>query len=304
MRKRLTIALILVVGLSATAIAADWWEEDQAAASNPAKQVQSYQGPSGSAAKTMVNWEDGFIEAMGMATVDTAKMKNKVQAELMAQEGACAMAYAKLSEMLNGVAVTANTTVVNMLTQDQYARTATRGIIKGARRIEERVTWSGGAPKGICRIGIVLRGSKGVQVPFYESAIRNKVEGSIPVFTAPQTASVPAGAYTGIVIDARGYNLQPAMIPQVFTGDGKLVYGASIVDPRAARQNGLAGYASSLNSSSVSKRAGNNPLIIKAEGLVGKQKAGVRISTADAIGALAANGTENLLKMAKVLFLL
>jgi len=303
MRNRLVFTLILVISLTATAFAADWWEEDQAATA-PTKQVQSFQGTGGNAAKTLINWEDGYIEAVGMATVDTTKMKNKVQAELMAQEGACTMAYAKLSEMLNGVAINAHTTVVDMCTEDQYARSATRGLIKGARRIEERVTWSGGAPKGICRIGIVLRGPKGVQMPAYDYAIRNKVEGKIPVFQPPQTSAVPAGAYTGIVIDARGYNLQPAMIPQVYTEDGKLVYGASIVDSQAARQNGLAGYASNLNSPSVAKRAGSNPLVIKAQGLVGNQKAGVKISTADAIGALAANGTENLLKMAKVLFLL
>jgi len=191
-----------------------------------------------------------------------------------------------------------------MLTEDQYARSATQGIIKGARRIEERVSWDGDAPKGICRIGIVLRGSKGVQVPAYEYAIRNKVEGNIPVFQPPQTAAVPAANYTGIVIDARGYNLQPAMIPQVYTDDGKLVYGATVVEPDAARQNGLAGYASSMDSPSAMQRVGNNPLVIKAAGLFGNQKAGVKISTADAVGALAANGTDNLLKLAKVLFLM
>ena len=304
MRKRSIFALILVIGFAATALAGNWWEEEQTATA-PTQQIQSFQGPNaGSAAKTLVNWEEGYIEAVGMSTVDMAKMKNVVQAELMAQEGACTMAYAKLSEMLNGVAVTANTTVVNMLTEDQYARSATQGIIKGARRIEERVDRSGDAPKGICRIGIVLRGPKGVQVPAYEYAVRNTVEGNIPVFQAPQTASVPAQNYTGIVIDARGYNLQPAMIPQVYTDDGKLVYGASVVDPQAARQNGLAGYAASLASPQAAQRVGDNPLVIKAAGLYGNQKAGVKISTADAVGALAGNATGGLLKLAKVLFLL
>ena len=304
MKTRLFAVTFLILAVFAiSAFAGNWWEEEQSTAA-PTQQVQSFQGAAGSSAKTLVNWEDGYIEAVGMATVDTSRMKNKVQAELMAQEGACTMAYAKLSEMLNGVAVTANTTVVNMLTEDQYARSATQGIIKGARRIEERVSWSGDAPKGICRIGIVLRGAKGVQVPFYDAAIRNKVEGKIPVFQAPQTAAVPAGSYTGIVIDARGYNLQPAMIPQVYTENSELVYGASLVDPQAARQNGLAGYAANMDSQQATQRVGSNPLVIKAQGLVGNQKAGVKISTADAVGALAANGTDNLLKLAKVLFLL
>jgi len=84
---------------------------------------------------------------------------------------------------------------------------------------------------------------------------------------------------------------------------GPLDTGAC-VDSQAARQNGLAGYASSMDCPCVAKRVGNNPLIIKAIGLFGNQKAGVKISTADAIGALAANGTNSLLKLTKVLFLL
>jgi hypothetical protein len=305
MWRKATLAMILVACLTATALAGDWWEEDQSAATSSTKQVASFQGPtSGSAAKTLVNWEDGYIEAVGMATVDMGRMKNLVQAELMAQEGACTMAYAKLSEMLNGVAVTAHTTVVTMLTEDQYARSATQGIIKGARRIEERVDRSGDAPKGICRIGIVMRGAKGLQVPAYEYAVRNKIEGKIPVFKPAEVPTAPVQNYTGIVIDARGYNLKPAMIPQIYTEDGKLLYGASVVDGQAARQNGLAGYASNMDCPCASKRVGNNPLVIKANGLYGKQNAGVKISTTDAIGALAANGAGNLLKLAKVLFLL
>ena len=290
--------------LGVLVVNAGWWDEEQTVAAGPTKQVQSFQGTGGSAAKTLINWEDGYIEAVGMASVDTAKMKNKVQAELMAQEGACTMAYAKLSEMLNGVAVTANTTVVAMLTEDQFARSATQGIIQGARRIEEHVSWDGASPKGICRIGIVLRGAKGMQVPFYEAAIRNKVEGNIPVFVAPQGAPAPAQAYTGVVIDARGYNLKPAMIPQIFTDDGKLVYGASIVDPQAVRQIGVAGYSSCIDCPKAVERVGDKPLVIKAAGLFGNQNAGVRIGTADALAALAANTRDGLFKMAKVLFLL
>jgi len=303
MKVKIFSLVVFIFLLSAFAWAANWWEEDQAAATTSTKQVQSFPGSGGNAAKTLVNWEEGYIEAIGMATVDMSKMKNVVQAELMANEGACTMAYAKLSEMLNGVAVTANTTVITMLTEDQYAKSATQGIIQGARRIEERVDKSGDAPKGICRVGIVLRGAKGIQVPAFDYAIRNKTEGSIPVF---QPVSPPSGAgnYTGVVIDARGYSLRPAMIPEIVTDDGKLVYGASLVDPEAARSNGLAAYGTSLNSSSITNRVGSNPLVIKAAGLYGKQDAGVKISTADAVGALAANATESLLKLAKVAFLL
>lgn len=297
----LFVCLGVLAILITVAQAANWFEEEQAATS-ATQQVQTFQGAPGQVTKTLTNWEDGYIEAVGMATVDMGKMKNVVQAELMAQEGACAMAYAKLSEMLNGVAVTASTTVINMMTDDQYARTATQGIIKGARRIEERVDKSGDAPKGICRIGIVMRGARGVQVPAYEYAVRNKVEGSIPVFEAAPSPSA-AGNYTGVIIDARGYSFKPALIPQVVTTDGKLVYGASVVDPEAAKFQGLAAYATTPDCDCVTKRVGNNPLIIKATGLYGAQNAGVKISTEDAVGAIAANTTASLLKLAKVAFL-
>lgn len=330
MRAKLVVILIALFFCTTVAFGAEWWEEEQTGQSTPTKKAQSFKGPAGSMTKTLINWEEGYIEAVGMATVDltkpqnayeaavtttgggcgmsvaeqSPKIKSKVHAELMAQEGACTMAYAKLAEMLNGVVVNAHTTVVDMMTSDVYANTATRAVIKGARRIEERVIWDSGAPKGICRIGIVLKGTKGIQVPAYEWAMRNKVEGQIPMFKPSEAAQVSTGTYSGVVIDARGYSFEPSMLPQVYTEDGKLVYGASTVDPQVAKQQGLAGFATDLNSQSALKRVGNNPLVIKAQGLYGNKNAGVKINSADALKAFGEKFGGGLLKMAKLLFLL
>ena len=305
--KILVILSIMILMVSSYAFSAgNWWEADQAATASSTTVIARGAGPApGQTSASMVNWEDGYIEAVGMATVDTSRMVNRVQAELMAKEGARAMAYARLAEVVNGVAVSSETLVEQCLTTDQIARTQTQALIKGARILEETVTWEGNAPKGMCRLGLVLKGERGVQAPMVEWMLRTRSERNIPLFKpANPTVAGFSASNTGIVIDARGMGLVPAMAPQILTDNGQLLYGATIIDRNAALQYGVAGYSSNLSSSIVTQRVGANPLIIKAESLYGGQNAGVKISTGDALKALLLNSTKGLLKLGKVLFLM
>lgn len=304
MKRTIRLAVVLVLISAALAFAAEWWQEDQTTPVKSTVQVARTTGAPGQSAASMINWEDGYIEAIGMATVDNAKMKNVAQAELMAAEGARAMAYARLSEVLNGVAVSSETLVQNCLTTDQVVRTKTEAFIKGARIIEEKVDWVQGSPKGFCRLGLVLKGERGVQNVFVEWTLRADQEKYLPLFDVkPYKMIEQDDLYSGLVIDARGLGIQPAMAPQVMTDKGELFYGARVVDPAVATQQGVGGYASELNSPAVTQRVGNKPLVIKAKGAYGKQKAGVQISTEDAIKAITTFG-EGLLKLGKILLLI
>jgi hypothetical protein len=79
---------------------------------------------------------------------------------------------------------------------------------------------------------------------------------------SPVTNVYP-GEYSGIVIDASGLDMNPALYPNIVTEDGKLVYGAQFLDPEYALMNGVSTYVRSLEEAK-NLGAGDSPFIVKA----------------------------------------
>ena len=71
-------------------------------------------------------------------------------------------------------------------------------------------------------------------------------------------------AYTGLVVDARGLNMRPALIPRIFDESGLELYQGSYVPPEKAAQNGLVLYTRDLTAAQTHPRVGKNPLTVKA----------------------------------------
>jgi hypothetical protein len=83
----------------------------------------------------------------------------------------------------------------------------------------------------------------------------------------PEARSLPALAelppFTGLVIDARGLNMRPALIPRVLDVSGQELYRGQYVPPEKAAQNGLALYTKDLSAAQTNPRVGKKPLIVK-----------------------------------------
>lgn len=93
-----------------------------------------------------------------------------------------------------------------------------------------------------------------------------------PVPAAP-SVSVPAGplpasppqpeTYTGLIVDARGLGLKPALAPQLLNEAGSELYAAAVLSRDLAVQAGVAGYSKDLVAGSRQARVTDNPLIVK-----------------------------------------
>jgi hypothetical protein len=69
---------------------------------------------------------------------------------------------------------------------------------------------------------------------------------------------------TGIVVDARGLGVVPALYPQIFSEEGQLIYGMARVSRSYAVRHGLVKYLSDMTTAEVNERVGDNPKLIKA----------------------------------------
>ena len=93
-------------------------------------------------------------------------------------------------------------------------------------------------------------------------------------------ASEPEGP-TGLIVDARGLGLSPAMAPKVVDEGDRLVYGAKVVNREAAVQHGIAAYEKDLDLARKSDRIGGNPIVVKGVKATGRNKTNVVVVEAD-----------------------
>lgn len=112
------------------------------------------------------------------------------------------------------------------------------------------------------------------------------------------------GVYTGLVVDARGLGIRPAMAPKVLDEGGEEVYGSRYVSREYAVDIGMVGYEKDINRARINERIADNPLIVKAIQSSGPNKTDVVISSIDATKIHNAAANMNFLQHCKVMFIL
>ena len=112
--------------------------------------------------------------------------------------------------------------------------------------------------------------------------------------TATATAMLMSGSgdaavFTGLVVDARGLGLRPAMSPVILTDEGVPIYGHRDLDYDLVTTKGMAGYTIDPTKA---VRAGAHPLVVKAVAVTGNRPV---ITKADAEQVQAANADDHFL---------
>jgi hypothetical protein len=122
------------------------------------------------------------------------------------------------------------------------------------------------------------------------------------VMAPPPPPSRPAVVFSGLVVDARGIGVKPAMAPKILSEGGQEIYGFSVVDRNWVVQQGMVGYSKDLTAAQSHDRVTNRPLTVKAVAASGANKTDVVISTADAQLLLGSGANLGFLEKARVVF--
>lgn len=118
----------------------------------------------------------------------------------------------------------------------------------------------------------------------------------------PSTAPAVAGAWTGLVIDARGLGMRSCMSPVVKDTGGRQIYPDPLHVPPVdyIQEYGIADF---VKMEGQTQRAGDNPVYVRAIQVKGKARDTVLISVADAERVLEAEKQAGFLKRWRVVFL-
>lgn len=217
-----------------------------------------------------IDWTTGVITAVGIGA-PPAQPANAAQARAMAERAAQVVAYRNLLEAVKGVRIDSTTTVENFMVTSDVVRTQVSGFVQGAMVMDKKYMSDGSVE---VTVGMKLTGA-------LADTLLPKTPPAPPtgIVTTPGAAGQ---AFTGLIIDARGLGIRPAMAPKVLNEDGKEVYGSAWINRDWAVREGMAGYLRDPLQAQQNPRVTDKPLTVKAIKATGDARVDVVISNADA----------------------
>ena len=245
-----------------------------------------------------VDWEQGFAYSHGSGApanwATTAAQKN-----LSAQRAARLDAARNLLELVRGISVSADTTVGQAMVQSDRVQTAIQGRIAGLRLIGEPKYFSDGSiqVRMAARLREIVPEEVYLSGPPQQLGPPTQIGGGAARVDTKQT-------YSGLIIDARGTGVLPAMSPKVIDPEGREVYGSAYVTREFAVQQGIAGYAKNVEAARTNDRVKGNPLVIKGLEAKGQNKADVVIGAEDANALRELAQNQNFMRQTRVMIVL
>ena len=230
--------------------------------------------------------------------------------KILARRAAIVDAQRNLLERINGVQIDSETFMENFTISSDVVRSQVSGLIKGAVITDEGENLDGsyyvelsvpmyGRNGSIASVAIPALTANMQQQSFASADLNNFTEQEVRVFTS--------SAYTGVIVNAEGMNLERTFAPVIYDTDGRVIYGIQNLDKDLAITYGMVEYSESLEESAGgNSRAGNNPLVINAVDVKGGKnsvnKVNVVVSVEDGNKILLANERSGMLVNCAVVF--
>lgn len=229
---------------------------------------------------------------------------------ILARRAAIVDAQRNLLERINGVQIDSETFMEDFTISSDVVRSQVSGLIKGAVITDEGENLDGsyyvelsvpmyGRNGSIASVAIPALTANMQQQSFASADLNNFTEQEVRVFTSL--------AYTGVIINAEGMNLERTFAPVIYDTNGRVIYGIQNLDKDLAITYGMVEYSESLEESAGgNSRAGNNPLVINAVDVKGGKnsvnKVNVVVSVEDGNKVLLANDKSSMLANCAVVF--
>lgn len=274
-----------------------------------------------------VDWTDNILTVYGEGVAPEG-MTNPVQARLMGFRAAKAVAFRNLLELVGQVQIDAETRVDMAMVASDSIRTRVSGIVRGARVLPGSQREVGGLYRIALRLDLLDNLADAVlpdRLPENRMELPSpdflSAEPGIPDSVAADTSAllaepdsleaplvfIPPKPYTGLLVDARGLDLQPSMAPRVITEEGWDIYSAGFAERSYATHIGVVGYDKAWDHALTSDRLGGeeaHPLAIKALEVTGNYGADLVISQEDGVRVAMADKESNFLSQCRVMFVL
>jgi hypothetical protein len=258
MRRQLVqgVAVLMVVGALMSAV-------------RSAAQVGGVIEPSGH--DGAIDWTKGVVTATGVGAPPPNAI-SPAQARAMAERAAFLVATRNLLEVVKGIRIDSATLVENMMVSSDVIKTEVSGFVQGAQIIKRQVN-----PDMSVQVTVAMK-----LTGDFSNAFLPQSSGTPEVIPMPPGQTASSTVYTGLIVDARGTGVRPAMVPKIRNEEGREVYGSAFVNRQYAVEQGMVGYLKDVEAAKTNPRVTDRPFLVKALKADGPNKTDLVISNSDA----------------------
>ena len=243
-----------------------------------------------------VNWETGRIVANGYGHND----KNASEEDLgrqLAHRIAAGQARGNLLGVLKAVCLNNETTIGDFLNSNQEAFSSVSGFLQNTKQSETTYLSNGTIE---VEDSISLRGEMAELVipPSIQFASARPIASSNAESISMESMTENA---TGVILDARGLDLVPAMLPRVVDDSGYELYGPIYLTKDKVLRQGVVGYFVDMRKAQSTYRVGDNPMLIRVSSVTGAQNSDMVVLPEDAFRLKSLGTMTDILSQGRVL---
>lgn len=254
-----------------------------------------------------IDWENGIIYATGMGVPNPA-FTTQAQKNYSAHQAAIIVAQRNLLQMVEGINITSSSTVKAGMLEDDTIKTQISGKVKQVQEVGRPKMMNDGSVwvtmkmylRDIMAILVNNQGFDLQEESMFQKPDAKKEEAA----DEPQYGGEAGTVYTGVIIDASGTGMVPAMSPKVYNAGGKEIYGSMAVERDFVLKHGIVGYVKNLEQARDNERVMGNPLLIKGKPNNGDGSTDLVISDEDAELLMKLDATQSFLREARVIIVI
>lgn len=172
------------------------------------------------AAGGTLNWTEQYIEAVGSSVIDSDRFTIPAQARAMATRGAVVVAQRNLLEVINGVRITSETTVHDMMLMGDYIHTRVDGVIRGAQMVGEPIEKDGMIE---VRMRVPMYTSGGLAEALYEHIPKAGTKATLEEKISETTEE----ALQALAFNIGGQTFDPSLFPVIIDENNNMVLDLS-----------------------------------------------------------------------------
>ena len=255
-----------------------------------------------------MNYSNGFVVATGIGAISPLA-QNPGMARATAVRAAKVDAMRNLLEAVMAITVSSETTVRGAAIENDVVKTSVEGMVRGARMRDI----DGDGRGSNSDIRYLSDTSIEIEMEVHMSGISEVILPPAGYAPAPVAGGAPApsapaaprpGTVTGLIVDARGLGLRPAMSPKIVDQNGGVVYGPGNFTREFAVKFGVAGYSKNLEQAQQDPRVVGNPMVVKGVGVRGANKADLVLAAGDVSRVKGSDSSGKFLSNCKVMILI
>ncbi len=224
-----------------------------------------------SSCRAWIDWTEQKVRAWGRGEVSRPGGAHHVPYYTTAIAGQ--QAYRRLLAAAKSVQLTPTSTVGEALSQDISMLADFEDMLKNADTVKKEFISTG-------PVEVLL------EFPTTGSFSEMVLPGSVTHLEKIEASQAESGGkgseYTGLVVDARGLAIEPAMCFQIVDESGREVYGPAYVSRENAVTRGMCQYVPDVKEVEKNPRTGGNPLLVKGIRLHEPGSSSIVISNTDA----------------------